>query len=61
MSGDDDKDESGPRTAPPPHAGSTIRHRVSDLMQGGRQAILEHEGADYLLRITASGRLILTK
>lgn len=37
------------------------RYRVSDLLRGGREAVLEHEGADYRLRITAKGRLILTK
>ncbi len=38
-----------------------VRYVVSDLMQGGREAILEHNGAEYRLRITANGRLILTK
>ena len=37
------------------------RYKVSDLMRGGRELVLEHDGADYLLRITANGRLILTK
>lgn len=40
---------------------ATVRYKVSDLMRGGREAVLEHDGADYLLRITANGRLILTK
>lgn len=61
MSGDDDKQNSGLRTARPLRSASIVRHKVSDLMNGGREAILEHEGADYLLRITANGRLILTK
>ena len=30
-------------------------------MQGAREVILVHEGEDYLLRITKSGKLILTK
>jgi hemin uptake protein HemP len=34
---------------------------VADLLQGRREAILEHDGAEYRLRITANGRLILTK
>jgi hemin uptake protein HemP len=34
---------------------------VSDILQGGREAILEHDGQDYRLRITANGKLILTK
>lgn len=38
-----------------------VRYVVSELMQGGREVILEHNGAEYHLRITANGRLILTK
>ena len=34
---------------------------MSDLLAGEREAILEHSGQDYRLRITASGKLILTK
>jgi hemin uptake protein HemP len=51
-----------PREAPPPRAsGKPRRLRVSELMAGEREAILEHGGQDYRLRITASGKLILTK
>lgn len=38
-----------------------VRVRVSDLLAGSRQAILEHNGQDYQLRITSNGKLILTK
>lgn len=38
-----------------------VRYNVADLLRGGREAILEHGGAEYRLRITANGRLILTK
>ena len=38
-----------------------IRLQVADLMDGGREAILEHAGQDYRLRITSNGKLILTK
>ena len=38
-----------------------VRYTVADLLRGGREAILEHNGAEYHLRITANGRLILTK
>jgi hemin uptake protein HemP len=34
---------------------------VADLLDGEREAILEHGGQDYRLRITANGKLILTK
>jgi hemin uptake protein HemP len=39
------------------------RQRVSttDLMRGSRELILLHEGEEYLLRITKTGKLILTK
>jgi hemin uptake protein HemP len=39
------------------------RQRVSttDLMRGGRELILLHEGEEYILRITKTGKLILTK
>jgi hemin uptake protein HemP len=38
-----------------------VRYEVAELLRGGREAVLEHDGADYRLRITANGRLILTK
>lgn len=38
-----------------------VRVLVSELLGGGREAILEHAGQDYRLRITANGKLILTK
>ena len=37
------------------------RLKVSELLEGEREAILEHDGQDYRLRITANGKLILTK
>ncbi|WP_244536038.1 hemin uptake protein HemP [Hyphomicrobium sp. NDB2Meth4] len=38
-----------------------VRVLVSEILQGGKEAILEHDGQDYRLRITANGKLILTK
>jgi hemin uptake protein HemP len=38
-----------------------VRVLVAELLQGGREAVLEHDGQDYRLRITANGKLILTK
>ena len=38
-----------------------IRISVSELLNGEREAILEHRGQDYRLRITSTGKLILTK
>jgi hemin uptake protein HemP len=39
------------------------RRRIStaDLMQGAREVILIDEGEEYVLRITKTGKLILTK
>ncbi len=49
--------------AKPPAAptGRPRRLKVSELLGGEREAILEHDGQDYRLRITANGKLILTK
>jgi len=56
------RDSAGPegsgRAAP---AVRVRRLKVSDLLAGEREAILEHDGQDYRLRITANGKLILTK
>ena len=37
------------------------RFKVSELLSGAREAVLEHEGQEYRLRITANRKLILTK
>jgi hemin uptake protein HemP len=37
------------------------RIHLVDLMQGAREVILLHEGEEYRLRITNTGKLILTK
>jgi hemin uptake protein HemP len=37
------------------------RLKVSELLAGEREVVLEHDGQDYRLRITANGKLILTK
>jgi hemin uptake protein HemP len=47
--------------APRGASAHAVRYAVSDLLQGGREAVLEHNGFEYRLRITANGRLILTK
>jgi hemin uptake protein HemP len=46
-------------TSHPQH--EQVRVLVSELLRGGREAILEHSGQDYRLRITQNGKLILTK
>lgn len=37
------------------------RVRCADLLKGAQVLIIEHAGAEYLLRITGKGKLILTK
>jgi hemin uptake protein HemP len=37
------------------------RVQIADLLGGGREAVLVHEGAEYRLRLTSNGKLILTK
>jgi hemin uptake protein HemP len=55
---------SGPQSFSPgsdaPEA-CAVRYLVDELLKGGREAILVHRGQEYRLRITASGKLILTK
>jgi hemin uptake protein HemP len=46
-----------------PHSSWPQRKRVTtaDLMRGAREVIIVHEGKEYVLRITKTGKLILTK
>jgi len=37
------------------------RIKVEDLMANHREVVLVHAGAEYVLRVTSNGRLILTK
>ena len=55
---DEERDEpvSAPHETPTPR-----RLAVAEIMGGQREAILEHQGQDYRLRITANGKLILPK
>lgn len=59
--------ENDPRPATPSAAAASgepqrpVRVVVAELLAGGREAILVHGGQDYRLRITANGKLILTK
>lgn len=52
---------SGDSRQVPQHDETAPRWLVSQLVGSGREAILEHEGQDYRLRLTAKNRLILTK
>lgn len=47
--------------APAPQASETLRYTSSDLFRGQSEILIEHQGAEYRLRITRSGGLILNK
>ena len=59
--------ESPPPAAPVPAPLATaaspgLQHWTSRaLLAGRREALIDHEGSLYRLRVTASGKLILTK
>jgi hemin uptake protein HemP len=46
-----------------PHSSPSLFPRipVTELMGGGREAVLVHDGIEYRLRLTSNGKLILTK
>ena len=45
----------------PPASAPVPRIAVRDLLGEGREAVLLHDGAEYRLRLTSNGKLILTK
>jgi len=47
-----------PADSPDP---SVPRIPVGRLLGGGREVVLVHDGAEYRLRLTSNGKLILTK
>jgi hemin uptake protein HemP len=50
-----------PVKRPNPAPQAIKRIAVRDLMAGGREAVLLHDGDEYRLRLTSNGKLILTK
>jgi hemin uptake protein HemP len=50
-----------PQTRPISSRPLVRRIAVADLMAGGREAVLLHDGVEYRLRLTSNGKLILTK
>lgn len=54
------KHSAGPEAGTAPKA-PLPRLDSRSLFKAGREVIIEHDGADYRLRLTASGKLILTK
>ena len=55
------RDPVPPPGSPPPSRSELPRLSVQELFNGRSEIILDHNGEDYRLRITARGRLILTK
>ena len=50
-----------PQTSPRRPAQPVRRIQLGELLAGGREAVLLHDGAEYRLRLTSNGKLILTK
>jgi hemin uptake protein HemP len=44
-----------------PNRDERPRHCSEALLGGAREVVIEHRGQDYFLRLTSSGKLILTK
>ena len=43
-----------------PLAGGPRRIRSEELLRGGVELLIEHQGREYRLRVTQNGKLILT-
>ncbi|HEX4635175.1 MAG TPA: hemin uptake protein HemP [Rhizomicrobium sp.] len=50
-----------PDKGPPVSSLPVKRIAIRDLLDGGREAVLLHDGIEYRLRLTSNGKLILTK
>jgi len=61
----DTRPGSSSRVAPPsepatPAPGGTRRVRSEELLKGGVEILIDHQGREYRLRVTQNGKLILT-
>lgn len=56
-----EEQSTSPKSARPAPQKSVKRLSVSSLLQNANTLILEHQGQDYVLRVTRNGKLILTK
>jgi hemin uptake protein HemP len=50
-----------PEAPPSPSARNVTRIASDQLMRGQREIIIQHGREEYRLRVTAAGKLILTK
>ncbi|MCE9604881.1 MAG: hemin uptake protein HemP [Planctomycetia bacterium] len=58
----EERDHAPASPVPTPNtAGDRISYRTEELFQGRREVWFEHGNEQYRLRITAAGKLILTK
>jgi len=48
------------RDDPVPLSGGPRRVRSEELLKGGVELLIEHQGREYRLRVTQNGKLILT-
>lgn len=58
---DAEKPNSQANSLSEPSGRNTPEYRVETLMQGGRRLVLQHGKERYVLSVTRSGKLILTK
>jgi hemin uptake protein HemP len=57
-----DKDKTSPRTGQPSREGARRQQIRSHMLLGdAREVVIEHDGAEYILRVTSQNKLILTK
>ena len=60
MTGTTDREDEGRREATiPAHAPRRIRS--AELLRSAPEIVIEHQGAEYRLKVTSQGKLILTK
>jgi hemin uptake protein HemP len=56
---DNEKDRGQKRAGP--ESGTPARVPIEAILKGAKEIIIVHNGDDYRLRVTARGKLILTK
>jgi hemin uptake protein HemP len=62
MGDDRNRQESAPmQTKDGPAPPAPVVHRSADILQGRNEALIEHEGVIYRLRLTSAGKLYMTK
>lgn len=57
----DQQNCSGRCGAPPRDGERPVRLPLDTILKGAKEVIIVHNGEDYRLRVTARGKLILTK